>query len=155
MSVGENMAIWVDADACPKVVKDILLRSAQRTNIALNFVANQHISVPNVTNIKSIRVPAGFDVADDEIVRRCEQNDLVITSDLPLAAEVLDKGVQVLTPRGEVLDQENIKARLNMRDFLESMRSSGIQSGGPDKMNQNDRQNFANKLDHYIVARSK
>ncbi|MEM5530714.1 YaiI/YqxD family protein [Gammaproteobacteria bacterium AS21] len=149
------MAIWVDADACPKVVKDILLRSAQRTNIALNFVANQHISVPNVTNIKSIRVPAGFDVADDEIVRRCEQNDLVITSDLPLASEVIDKGAQVLTPRGEVLDQENIKARLNMRDFLESMRSSGIQSGGPDKMNQNDRQNFANKLDHYIVAWSK
>jgi uncharacterized protein YaiI (UPF0178 family) len=149
------MAIWVDADACPKVIKDILLRSAQRTNIALNFVANQHISVPNVANIKSIRVPAGFDVADDEIVRRCEQNDLVITSDLPLASEVIDKGAQVLTPRGEVLDQENIKARLNMRDFLESMRSSGIQSGGPDKMNQNDRQNFANKLDHYIVAWSK
>ena len=149
------MAIWVDADACPKVVKEILLRAAQRTKIQLYFVANQYIQIPNVDNVKAIQVPSGFDVADDEIVRRCSANDLVITSDIPLAAEVIEKGACVLTSRGEVLDEDNIKSRLNMRDFLETLRSSGIQSGGPDKMNQNDRQLFANKLDQYLSRWSK
>ncbi len=146
------MAIWVDADACPKVIKEILLRSAQRTKICLYFVANQYIPVPNVDNVKSICVASGFDVAVVVIVKRCSVVDLIITSDLPLAGEVIEKGGRVLTPRGEVLDTENIKSRLNMRDFLETMRSSGIQSGGPDKMNQNDRQLFANQLDQYLVG---
>ncbi|NQZ33005.1 MAG: YaiI/YqxD family protein [Oceanospirillaceae bacterium] len=144
------MAIWVDADACPAVTKEILLRAAQRTKISLSFVANQYIQVPNAANIKSIRVASGFDVADDEIVKRCVVGDLVITSDIPLADEVIDKGAQVLTSRGEVLDAQNIKSRLNMRDFLETLRSSGIQSGGPAKMSQADRQAFANKLDQYL-----
>lgn len=144
------MAIWVDADACPKVIKEILIRAAERTKVSLTFIANQHVSVPSVSYISSIRVSSGFDVADDEIVKRCAPGDLVITSDLPLADEVIDKNAQVITSRGETLDKGNIKARLNMRDFLESMRSSGIQSGGPDKMNQTDRQNFANRLDSYL-----
>ncbi|EPJ47064.1 MAG: hypothetical protein OFPI_32720 [Osedax symbiont Rs2] len=144
------MTIWVDADACPSVVKEILIRSAQRSKISLCFVANQYINVPKVDNIKSLRVAAGFDVADDEIVRRCVEKDLVITSDIPLAAEVIEKGALVLSSRGEVLDSDNIKARLNMRDFLETLRSSGIQSGGPAKMSQQDRQQFANKLDKYL-----
>ncbi|NRA18980.1 MAG: YaiI/YqxD family protein [Oceanospirillaceae bacterium] len=144
------MAIWVDADACPAVIKEILLRAAQRTKISLNFVANQYIQVPNAINIKSIRVASGFDVADDEIVKRCSAGDLVITSDIPLADELIDKGAQVLTSRGEVLDEQNIKARLNMRDFLETLRGSGIQSGGPAKMSPSDRQLFANKLDQYL-----
>jgi uncharacterized protein YaiI (UPF0178 family) len=149
------MSIWVDADACPKVVKEILLRAAQRTKVQLYFVANQYIPVPNVENVNAIQVASGFDVADDEIVRRCEARDLVITSDIPLAAEVIEKGANVLTSRGEVLDEDNIKSRLNMRDFLETLRSSGIQSGGPDKMNQNDRLLFANKLDQYLSKWSK
>jgi uncharacterized protein YaiI (UPF0178 family) len=149
------MAIWVDADACPSVIKDILLRCAARTKIALYFVANQYITVPKVDNVKSIRVSAGFDVADDEIVKRCSSGDLVITSDIPLASEVIEKQAQVLTSRGELLDAENIKARLNMRDFLETLRSSGIQSGGPAKLSQSDRQAFANKLDQYVNLWSK
>jgi len=144
------MSIWVDADACPSVIKEILLRSAQRTKIMLYFVANQYIAVPNVDNIKSIRVAQGFDVADDEIVKRCEKGDLIITSDIPLASEAIEKGATVLTSRGEVLDADNVKARLNMRDFLETLRSSGIQSGGPAKMSQTERQLFANKLDQYL-----
>lgn len=144
------MAIWVDADACPKVVKEILLRAAKRSNIHLYFVANQYIAVPNAHNISSIRVPSGFDVADDEIVKRCAAKDLIVTSDIPLAAEVIEKGAKVLTVRGEVLDDDNIKARLNMRDFLDTLRSSGIQSGGPDKLTASDIQAFANKLDQYV-----
>ena len=145
------MAIWVDADACPKVVKDILIRSATRSGISLTFVANQYVCVPNLANISSLRVSAGFDVADDEIVKRVCEGDLVITSDLPLADEVIDKQAKVLTPRGEPLTADNIKARLNMRDFLEVMRSSGVQSGGPAKFSQNDKQEFANKLDYYLM----
>lgn len=149
------MTIWVDADACPKVIKDILVRAAIRSGVSLNFVANQFVSVPNLENIKSIRVAAGFDVADDEIVKRCSSGDLVITSDIPLASEVIEKGGCVLTSRGEALDSDNIKGRLNMRDFLEVMRSSGIQSGGPAKFSQSDKQEFANKLDHYLVQFAK
>ncbi|MGB1237417.1 MAG: YaiI/YqxD family protein [Pseudomonadales bacterium] len=145
------MSIWVDADACPVVVREILIRAAQRTETALCFVANQHVPVPALAYITSLRVSSGFDVADDEIVRRAQSGDLVITSDLPLANDVIAKGAQVITPRGETLGRDNIAARLNMRDFLETMRSSGIQSGGPAKMNQSDRQMFANKLDRYLA----
>ena len=147
------MKIWVDADACPVVIKEILFRSAERTGVQVTFIANQLISVPPSKNITSVKVGAGFDVADDEIVRRVESGDLVITSDIPLAAEVIEKGGLVLTSRGENYTLDNIKARLNMRDFMETMRGSGLQSGGPPALNHADRQNFANKLDALLYRK--
>lgn len=146
------MKIWVDADACPVVVKDILFRAADRTGVTLTLVANQPLSTPSSANIKSLQVPRGFDVADDEIVRRLEAGDLVITSDIPLAAEVIEKGGHALTPRGERLTRENIGAKLNMRDFLDTMRSSGVEmSGGPAAFSQRDKQTFANELDKFLA----
>jgi uncharacterized protein YaiI (UPF0178 family) len=144
------MKIWVDADACPVVIKEILLRAADRTGLELTLIANHAIKVPPSANIRAIQVSGGFDVADHEIVRRCEAGDLVITSDIPLAAELLDKGAMALTPRGEQFTAENIRGRLNMRDFMETMRASGVQSGGPAAMSQSDRQAFANQLDRLI-----
>jgi uncharacterized protein YaiI (UPF0178 family) len=146
------MKIWVDADACPVVVKEILYRAADRTGVQLTLVANQALSTPTSANIKTVQVPHGFDVADDEIVKRVEAGDLVITSDIPLAAEVIDKGAHALSPRGEMHTKENIGARLNMRDFLDTMRSSGVEmSGGPPAFSQRDKQEFANKLDQYLT----
>lgn len=146
------MKIWVDADACPVVVKEILYRAADRTDVELILVANQALSTPSSTNIKTVQVPRGFDVADDEIVKRCDPGDLVITSDIPLAAEVIDKGAHALSPRGELHTKENIGARLNMRDFLDTMRSSGVEmSGGPAAFSQRDKQDFANKLDQFLT----
>lgn len=148
----ERVKIWVDADACPVVVKDILFRAADRTGVTLTLVANQPLSTPSSANIKSLQVPRGFDVADDEIVRRLEAGDLVITSDIPLAAEVIEKGGHALTPRGERLTRENIGAKLNMRDFLDTMRSSGVEmSGGPAAFSQRDKQTFANELDKFLA----
>ncbi|MGD9858719.1 MAG: YaiI/YqxD family protein [Marinobacterium sp.] len=144
------MKIWVDADACPVVIKEILFRAADRTGLELTLIANHAIKVPPSANIRAIQVSGGFDVADHEIVRRCEAGDLVITSDIPLAAELLDKGAMALTPRGEQFTAENIRGRLNMRDFMETMRASGVQSGGPAAMSQSDRQAFANQLDRLI-----
>jgi uncharacterized protein YaiI (UPF0178 family) len=144
------MKIWVDADACPVVIKEILFRAADRTGLELTLIANHAIKVPPSANIRAIQVSGGFDVADHEIVRRCEAGDLVITSDIPLAAELLDKGAMALTPRGEQFTAENIRVRLNMRDFMETMRASGVQSGGPAAMSQSDRQAFANQLDRLI-----
>ena len=141
------MNIWVDADACPVVIKEILFRAAQRTETELTLVANQSISVPASRFIKTLRVSHGFDVADNEIVQRVQRNDLVITADIPLAADVIDKGAVALSPRGELYTTENIKARLNMRDILETMRSTGVQTAGPPPLNQSDRQEFANHLD--------
>lgn len=146
------MTIWVDADACPVVIKDILFRAAARTRVPLVLVANQAVRVPAAPNIRSIQVASGFDVADDEIVQRVEAGDLVITSDIPLAAEVIAKGAQALSPRGEALDKENVGARLNIRDFMDTMRASGVQTGGPPALNQRDRQQFANHLDRYLAA---
>lgn len=146
------MKIWVDADACPVVIKDILFRAAQRKKVETIFVANQYIRTPPSKFIRSMQVSAGFDVADDEIVRLVEPNDLVITSDIPLAAEVIEKGGQVLSSRGELFTTENIRARLNIRDFMDTMRASGEQSGGPPPLNQSDRQNFANHLDRILTA---
>jgi len=144
--------IWVDADACPVVVKEILYRAADRTGVELILVANQALSTPSSTNIKTVQVPRGFDVADDEIVKRCDPGDLVITSDIPLAAEVIEKGAHALSPRGELHTKENIGARLNMRDFLDTMRSSGVEmSGGPAAFSQRDKQDFANKLDQFLT----
>ena len=146
------MKIWVDADACPVVVKEILYRAADRTGVQLTLVANQALSTPTSANIKTVQVPHGFDVADDEIVKRVEAGDLVITSDIPLAAEVIEKGAHALSPRGEMHTKENIGARLNMRDFLDTMRSSGVEmSGGPAAFSQLDKQEFANNLDRYLT----
>jgi uncharacterized protein YaiI (UPF0178 family) len=146
------LKIWVDADACPVVVKEILYRAADRTGVELTLVANQPLNTPSSPNINSVQVPQGFDVADDEIVKRCEAGDLVITSDIPLAAEVVEKGAHALSPRGELHTKENIGARLNMRDFLDTMRSSGVEmSGGPAAFSQRDKQDFANNLDRLLT----
>ena len=144
------MKIWVDADACPVVIKEILFRAAQRKQIQTTLVANHHMRVPPSKFIRFMQVPAGFDVADNEIVRRIEKDDLVITGDIPLASEVIEKGAVALNPRGELYTTENIKARLNMRDFMETMRASGVDTGGPPPLNQKDRQNFANQLDRFL-----
>lgn len=146
------MKIWVDADACPVVAKEILYRAADRTGVQLTLVANQSLTVPSSKNISTMIVPKGFDVADDEIVRRVAAGDLVITSDIPLAAEVIDKGAYVLSPRGEQHTRENIGATLNMRDFMDTMRSSGVEMrGGPAAYGQRDKQAFANNLDRLLT----
>lgn len=148
------MQIWVDADACPKVIKEILFRAAQRTGVLLTLVANHALQTPPDKNIRSLQVPPGFDVADNEIVQRCDTNDLVITADIPLAAEVIENGAHALNPRGELYDKDTIRERLTMRDFMETMRASGIQSGGPDPISQADRQAFANQLDKFLTKAS-
>ena len=145
------MKIWIDADACPVVIRDILFRAAQRTGVQLTLVANQYLRVPPVANISMIQVAQGFDVADNEIVKRVGEGDLVITSDIPLAAEVIDKGAHALSPRGELYSTDNIRARLNMRDFMDTLRSSGVDTGGPPALNQADRQAFANHLDSFLT----
>ncbi len=148
------MNIWVDADACPVVIKEILYRAAARAQVQTTFVANQPLSVPASPYLHTLQVPSGFDVADNEIVQRVLADDLVITSDIPLAAEVIEKGAKALSPRGELYTKANIRARLNMRDFLDSLRSSGVNTGGPPALNQGDRQSFANHLDR-ILAKHK
>jgi uncharacterized protein YaiI (UPF0178 family) len=146
------MKIWIDADACPVVIKDILFRAAERTGIELTLVANQPLTVPRSPLINTLQVPSGFDVADDEIVKRLTAGDLVITGDIPLAAEVIQKGGHALSPRGELHSTENIGERLNMRDFMDTMRSSGVDTrGGPPPLSQGDRQNFANHLDTFLA----
>ncbi|RLA14745.1 MAG: YaiI/YqxD family protein [Gammaproteobacteria bacterium] len=144
------MKIWVDADACPVVIKEILFRAAERKMVPLMLVANQVITVPRSRYISSLKVGAGFDVADNEIVKRVEAGDLVITSDIPLAAEVIEKGALALSGRGELFTAENIRARLNVRDFMDTMRSSGINTGGPPPLSQNDRKAFADHLDRWL-----
>ncbi|PCJ86648.1 MAG: hypothetical protein COA54_07995 [Thiotrichaceae bacterium] len=144
------MQIWIDADACPVVIKDILYRAAERTQIQLTLVANQPMTIPKSRFIQSIQVSQGFDVADNEIVKRLDVGDLVITSDIPLAADVIEKGGVALSPRGELYTTDNIRARLNMRDFMESLRSSGVDTGGPPALNQGDRKAFANHLDSFL-----
>ena len=148
------MHIWVDADACPKVIKDILFRAATRTKIQLTLVANQTLYVPPSPFIRSVQVSAGFDVADNEIVKRVSAGDLVITSDLPLAAEVIEKGGHVLSHRGEWYSAANIRPLLNMRDFMDNLRASGIQTGGPPPMSQNESRSFAGHLDRFLATRS-
>ncbi|MCC5862536.1 MAG: YaiI/YqxD family protein [Gammaproteobacteria bacterium] len=146
--------LWVDADACPGVVREILFRAAERTGVLLTLVANQPMRTPPSPHIRTLQVSAGFDVADNEIVRRVEAGDLVITSDVPLAAEVVEKGALALSPRGELFTPENVRARLNMRDFLDTMRASGVQSGGPPALTQADRQAFAAQLDRWLAKRA-
>lgn len=143
--------IWVDADACPGAVREILYKAAKRTGVELTLVANQPIRTPPVPNIRSVQVGAGFDVADHEIVRRASAGDLVITGDIPLAAEVMENGAWALNPRGEFYDTETIRDRLNMRDFMDTLRASGVQTGGPPALTARDRQNFANHLDRLLT----
>jgi len=146
------MAIWVDADACPNVIKEILFRAAERTQIVVTLVANQNLRVPPSRFVRAVRVPAGFDVADNEIVQKCQPGDLVVTADIPLAAEVLEKGAVALNPRGERYSEATIRERLTMRDFMETLRASGVQTGGPDSLGPRDRQLFAAELDKWLLA---
>ena len=149
------MRLWIDADACPKVIREMLYRAANRTQTELTLVANQMLAVPPSPYIRCVQVHAGFDVADNEIVARVELGDLVITSDLPLAADVIAKGGHVLTPRGEWLSEANIRPLLNMRDFMDNLRSSGIQTGGPAPMSTAEQREFARHLDRFLAAQSK
>ncbi|BCQ33631.1 MULTISPECIES: YaiI/YqxD family protein [Erwiniaceae] len=149
------MPIWVDADACPKVIKEVLYRAAEREQMMVTLVANQSLSVPPSRFLRTLRVPAGFDVADNEIVQRAEAGDLVITADIPLAAEVMEKGAIALNPRGERYSEATIRERLTMRDFMDTMRASGVQTGGPPTLNQRDRQQFANELDKWLQQQRK
>jgi uncharacterized protein YaiI (UPF0178 family) len=142
--------IWVDADACPNVIKEIIFRAANRTQTFVTLVANQYISTPPSKFIKSIQVQQGFDVADDEIVNRLKAGDLVVTADIPLASDSIAKGAIALNPRGELYTSDNIKARLQMRDFMETLRNSGIDTGGPAALNHKDRERFANNLDKLL-----
>lgn len=148
------MKIWVDADACPVVIKEILFKAAQRTQVITTFVANQFIKTPPSAYLKNIQVASGFDVADNEIVKRVGEGDLVITGDIPLAAEVIEKGGHALNPRGEMYTTDSIKQRLNMRDFMDTMRASGVHTGGQAPLSQTDRQNFANNLDRMLTKNS-
>lgn len=147
------MQIWVDADACPVVIRDIICRAANRTKVTTTFVSNHFIKLPKSPVIKALQVESGFDVADNEIAKRVEAGDLVITSDIPLAAEVIEKGAHALSTRGEMFTTENIKARLNIRDFMDTLRSSGIETGGSPALSQADRQAFANHLDRLLAQR--
>jgi hypothetical protein len=145
------MKIWVDADACPNPIKEILFRAAERTAIALVLVANHELRIWPSRHISFMRVAPGFDAADAEIVKRLDPGDLVITSDIPLAAEIIARQAQALSPRGELFSADNIKARLTMRDLLESLRSSGVDTGGQAPLNHGDRKAFADQLDRIIA----
>jgi len=148
------MNIWVDADACPNVIKEILFRAADRVAVPVVLVANQFIQVPRSPHIRTVQVTAGFDVADNYIAQQAKPGDLVITADIPLAAEAIAKGCLALNPRGELYTEDNIRQRLNMRDFMDTMRASGIDTGGPPAFSQADRMAFANQLDR-LLAKSR
>ena len=149
------MEIWVDADACPVVIKQILFKAAERTKTRVTFIANQFIKTPPSKFVTSIRVASGFDVADNEIVKRVSDGDMVITADIPLADEVIAKGGEALSPRGELFTKDNIKSKLNMRDFMDTIRSSGVQTGGPSSLSQSDRKAFADHLDRWLSNRER
>ena len=145
------MQIWVDADACPAVIKDILYRVAERTHIPVTLVANQLLRVPGSKFVRSVQVPSGADVADAEIVARMNPGDLVVTGDIPLAAQVLEKGGYALNPRGDFYTKDTIAQQLTMRAFMEELRSGGVDTGGPAAFSQADRQQFANALDRHLA----
>ena len=149
------MKIWVDADACPVAIKEILFKASIRTGVNVTLIANQQIPIPRSPTIKMIQVSSGFDIADEEIVKRLEPGDLVITSDIPLASDAIGKGGLVLSPRGERLTKDNIGARLNMRDFMESMRASGVATGGPAALSQSHRKAFADELDKLLAKETR
>lgn len=148
------MQIWVDADACPSVIKDILFRVADRLQIQVTLVANKLLRTPPSRFVKAIQVPAGFDVADNEIVRLAQPGDLVITADIPLASDALEKGAFALNPRGEFYTKDNIQQFLTMRSFMDELRSSGVETGGPAPFSQADTRNFANQLDRHLARKS-
>ena len=148
-------SIWVDADACPRVIKEILFRAAERTGVTVTLVANRAISIPRIPSLRVLQVSAGFDAADKEIVNRAEAGDLVITADVPLAAEIIEKGAEALNPRGERYSPDTIRGVLTMRDFMDTMRASGIVGGGPPALTQADRSAFANQLDGWLAQRAK
>ncbi len=145
------MHIWVDADACPVAIKEILFRAAQRTGVGLTLVANHALPVPKAANIRFVQVERGFDVADSLIVERAQAGDLVITADIPLAAEIVEKGASGLSPRGDRYTADSIRARLSMRDFMTTLRDSGVDTGGAPPLSQADRQQFANRLDQLLA----
>jgi uncharacterized protein YaiI (UPF0178 family) len=147
-----TMRVWVDADACPRVIRETLYRASQRTGVAVVLAANQPITTPALSTVTALQVSQGYDIADNEIIKRLAPGDLVITADIPLAAEVIDRGGNVLSPRGERFTRENVRQRLNMRDFLDTMRASGVHTGGPPALSQRDRQAFANQLDTFLTA---
>jgi uncharacterized protein YaiI (UPF0178 family) len=148
------MKIWVDADACPVAIKEVLFRAAKRTGVELTLVANQTMQIPKSPSIRMLQVASGFDVADKEIVERCSAGDLVVTSDIPLAADVIEKGGIALSPRGELFSADDIRARLTMRDFMDTLRASGINTGGPPALSRSDRQLFARHLDTLLARAS-
>lgn len=147
------MKIWVDADACPGVIKEILYRAAERAQVPTTFIANQLLRVPPSPWIRALQVPAGFDVADRRIAEEAGDGDLVISADIPLAAQVIAKGAAVIDPRGDLLDARNIEERLTMRNFMQGLRDSGVQTGGPAAISHADRQAFANQLDRWLAKR--
>jgi uncharacterized protein YaiI (UPF0178 family) len=149
------MKIWVDADACPVVIKEILFRAAERTRIVTTLVANQFLRTPPSSYIKTMQVPGGFDVADNRIVEELSAGDLVITGDIPLAAQVVEKGGHALNPRGELYTTANIRERLAMRNLMEELRGNGVDISGPSAFNQSDRQAFAAALDKFIAQHHK
>lgn len=148
------MQIWVDADACPRVIKEILYRAAERVQCQLLLVANQQLNLPKSPFIRAIRVASGFDVADNYIVQHVTAGDLVITADIPLAAEVIARGARALNPRGEVYHPDTIKQKLTLRDFMDELRGSGVMTGGPPPLNQSERREFANALDRFLSGSS-
>lgn len=148
------MKIWVDADACPVAIKEILYRAANRAEVELTLIANQMLRVPPSPWIRALQVPSGFDVADGRIVEESSAGDLVVTADIPLAALVVAKGALVIDPRGELLDSRNIQERLAMRNFMEGLRSSGVETGGPASFSASDRQAFGNQLDRLLAKRN-
>lgn len=153
--MNEAAQIWVDADACPVVIKEILFRAAERAEVAVTLVANQPLRTPPSRYIRAIQVAGGFDVADDEIVQRVSAGDLVVTQDIPLAAQVVDKGALAINPRGELYTAETIAQQLSMRNFMDELRGSGVDTGGPAPFHARDRQHFANQLDQWLNRREK
>ena len=145
------MNIWVDADACPLAIKEILYRAAERAQVPMTLVANKPLGVPRSPWIRALQVARGFDVADNEIAKRVEQGDLVITADIPLAADVVARGGHAINPRGELYTPENIRERLATRDFLEKLRETGVQTGGPAPLDLTDRKRFADQLDRLLT----
>ncbi len=143
--------IWVDADACPNPIKEVLFKAADRRNVDLNLVANQSLRVPRSARIRSLTVPQGFDVADDYICDQAEVGDLVITQDIPLAAALVEKGIAVIDPRGREYDARNIGERLSMRNFMDEMRGSGVMTGGPSAFGDREKQAFANTFDRVLT----
>lgn len=153
MSDAPAMRIWVDADACPRVVKDILYRAAEKRGVGLVLVANSRFAVPKSERIEFLQVGSGYDKADEAIIHLAGDGDLVVTTDIPLAAGVIEKGGTGLSPRGEVFTADNIRGRLTMRDFMDELRGSGVMTGGPSALRPKDRQEFSNQLDRLLRAR--